>query len=125
MPGPRQLGEIIMRNDIMYIELKGTSSWVGAGRIGRVKFSKTGRTIYYQARTLQPIKHPAGRANYADADTDEHYWISGCKKSGNDTLSPGVIDIDKDVREEYWLNIRNQPDNVKQATTRSEGNQGK
>ena len=95
------------------------------GRIGRVTFSKTGKTIYYQGRTLEPVRHPRGRANYVDADTGEHFWISGCKKAGNDTLSPGVIKIDEDVREDYWLNIRNQPDHVKQTTVRSEGKYSK
>ncbi len=110
-----------MKSQIMYIECKGTSSWTGSGRIGRATFSKTGRTLYYQGRTLQPLKHPAGRANYLDIDTGEHFWISGCKKAGNDTLCPGVIEIDKDVRKEYWLRIRNQPELASQATVRSKG----
>ncbi len=112
-----------MRNDIMYMECKDTSGITGPGRIGRVTFSKTGKTIYYQGRTLQPVQ--GYKVNYVDADTGEQFWVSGCKKAGNDTLYPGVIEIDEDVREEYWLNIRNQPDRVKQTTVRSEGKYNK
>jgi len=114
-----------MRSKIMYIECKGAASMTGSGRIGCVTFSKTGRTIYYQGRTLKPVRHPRGRANYVDADTGKCFWVSGCKKAGNDTLYPGVIEIDEDVREEYWLNIRNQPDRAGQTTVRSEGEHNK
>jgi len=114
-----------MRNEIMYIELEGTCSAAGSGRIGRVTFSKTGKTIYYRGRTLKPVRHARGRANYIDADTGERFWVSGCKKAGNDTLYPGMIEIDEDVREEYWLNIRNQPDRVSQTSVRSEGKHNK
>jgi len=109
----------------MYIELRGTSRAIGLGRIGRVTFSKTGKTIYYRGRTLERPRHGGGKVNYIDADTGEGFWISGCKKAGNDTLYPSVIEIDEDVREEYWLNVRNQPDRVNQTTVRSEGKYNK
>jgi len=32
----------------MYIENKGDEQIIGFGRIGRVSFSKTGKTIYYK-----------------------------------------------------------------------------
>lgn len=43
-----------------------------------------------------------------------------CKKNGNDTLYPGTIEIDDDAREEYWLEIRKQPENVHVKQIRSE-----
>src|SRR5687767_2676630 len=41
----------------------------------------------------------------------EEYWISGCKKDGSDALYSTLIEIDEDVREEYWAwgNIRSNP----------------
>ena len=51
-------------------------------------------------------------ANYHDADTGEGYWISGPKKNGQDRhrCGGGSVEIDEDVREEYWTEIRNQPE---------------
>lgn len=48
-------------------------------------------------------------------DSGDHYWISGCKKDGSDRLYGEriPIQIDDDVREEYWKEIRNLPDNAK------------
>jgi hypothetical protein len=53
--------------------------------------------------------------------TGDDYWISGCKIAGDDTLYPGIVEIDEDVREEYWLKIRNRPDRVNERSFRSEG----
>ena len=47
--------------------------------------------------------------DYYDVATGERYWISGCKKRGDDRLYGGVTPIDEDVREEYWTTIRGQP----------------
>jgi hypothetical protein len=49
--------------------------------------------------------------NYYDLDTGEDYWISGPKRYGGDALygSSTPIEIDEDVREEYWREIRRQP----------------
>jgi hypothetical protein len=38
--------------------------------------------------------------------------MSGCKKGGGDPLHPGEIEVDDDVREEYWTGIRKRPDLV-------------
>jgi hypothetical protein len=52
------------------------------------------------------------KANYFDVETREHYWISGCKKNGEDRLYGErlPIFIDEDVREAYWVEIRNMPE---------------
>jgi hypothetical protein len=102
-----------MKSRIMYIEYKGDGV-TGSARIGRVKFSKTGRTVYYGGKTFQSLKGAGFKSNYYDLDTGEHYWISGPKRAGGDTLySSGTpIEIDDDVREEYWRDIRKQPERV-------------
>src|ERR1039457_1017348 len=99
-----------MKSRIMYIEEK-SGGLTGPARIGRVTFSKTGRTIYYGGRSFQSLKGLGFKANYYDVDTSDHYWISGPKRNGGDSLDGGStpIEIDEDVREEYWRDIRGQP----------------
>ena len=84
----------------MYIENK-SEALNNRGRIGRVSFSKSGRTLYYGGKTFQSLTGSGYKANYFDAETKEEYWISGSRKAGGDRLcgTPGV-DIDEDVREE-------------------------
>ena len=89
----------------MYIEDK-SNGLSGPGRIGRVTFSKTGKSVYYAGRTFQSLKGQGFKANYFDTQTDAKFWISGCKKRGGDRLYGGVIEIDEDVREEYWVSTR-------------------
>lgn len=100
-----------MKSRIMYVEQK-TGGWSGPTRIGRVTFSKTGRTIYYRDRSFRSLKGLGFKANYYDVDTGDHFWISGPKRNGGDALYGGStpIGIDDDVREEYWRNIRRQPE---------------
>ena len=111
-----------MKSQIMYIEFKG-NNLTGPGRIGRITFSKSGRSLRYQNKELQPIH--GYKSNYIDIETGEEYWISGCKKKGDDSLYPGIIEIDEDIREEYWLKIRNRPDCVHLKSFRSEGKYSK
>ena len=95
---------------IMYIERK-AGSLTGAARIGRVSFSKTGRTLYYRGQTFQSLKGAGFKSNYYCVETGEDYWISGPKRRGGDALygRSTPIEIDDDVREEYWRDIRRQP----------------
>lgn len=97
-----------MQPRIMYIEDK-SNGLSGHGRIGRVTFSKTGKSVYYRGRTFQTLKGRGFKANYFDVKTGAEFWISGCKKRGGDRLYGGVIEIDEDVREEYWVSIRGVP----------------
>jgi hypothetical protein len=101
---------------IMYIECK-AGGLTGDARIGRVTFSKTGRTLYYQGHKFQSLKGAGFKSNYYDVDTGEDYWISGPKRNGGDALYGGStpIEIDEDVREEYWRDIRRQPDRVRES----------
>ena len=104
-----------MKTRIMYIENKSSEdSLVGEARIGRVTFSKTGKSIHYKGKTFQTLNGHGFKANYFDVETGEHYWISGCKKDGNDRLYGErlPIIIDEDIRKEYWTEIRNLPQNL-------------
>lgn len=94
----------------MYVEDK-SGGLVGPARVGRVTFSKTGRTLYYGGRTFQSLKG-GYKANYFDTLTGDRFWISGPKRGGGDGLYGGeaLIRIDEDVREEYWREIRRCPD---------------
>lgn len=103
----------------MYVENKG-GGLDGDARIGRVTFSQTGKTIYYRGREFRSLKG-GYKANYFDTDSGEEYWISGCKKSGGDRLYGGHIEIDEDIREEYWTNIRQLPKRVKERLIRCRG----
>ena len=96
-----------MQSRIMYIEDK-SSGLVGPARIGRVTFSKTGKTIYYRGRTFRSLKGRGFKANYYDVETGAEFWISGPKKDGSDALYGGraPVEIDADVAQEYWHEIR-------------------
>jgi hypothetical protein len=94
---------------IMYIESK-AESLNGPARIGRVTFSKTGLSIYYKGKSFLRIQ--GFKANYQDAETHDEYWISGPRRDGKDRLyvSNIPVEIDEDVREEYWTEIRKRPE---------------
>jgi hypothetical protein len=98
-------GDDEMESRIMYIERK-AGDITGPGRIGRVTFSKSGKSVYYGGRAFQTLAGRGFKANYFDVETGEEYWISGCKRNGGDRLYGGTVDIDEDVAEEYWATIR-------------------
>lgn len=102
-----------MKTRIMYIEYKG-NNLTGEARIGRVSFSRSGKSIYYNGKIFATLKGTGFKANYFDIGTGEHYWISGCRKDGADRLYGErlPIYIDVDVQDEYWKEIRNLPDMV-------------
>jgi len=83
----------------------------GSARIGRVTFSRTGATLHYGEKSFQSLNGSAFKANYFCVETGEHYWISGPRRDGADRLykSNWPVEIDEDVREEYWTEIRNKP----------------
>ena len=94
----------------MYIESK-AEGLTGPARIGRVTFSKTGRTLSYGGRSFRSLKG-GYKANYFDVETGEQYWISGPRRDGADRLYGErlPVEIDEDVRIEYWTEIRGRPD---------------
>ncbi len=99
------------KSRIMYIENK-SESLRGDARIGRVTFSKTGKTIYYGGRAFETLAGGGFKANYFDVETREHFWISGPRQDGDDRLygEAKPVEIDGDVREEYWAEVRSQPE---------------
>lgn len=109
-----------MASCIMYVELK-LDGLTGDGLICRVDLSKSGKTLNYKGRRLQSLKGRGYKANYFDVDTGEQCWVSGPRKDGRDTLYPGVVEVDEDVREEYWTEIRGKPSMVNVSRFRSEG----
>lgn len=96
---------------IMYIESK-AGGLVGPARIGRVSFSKTGRLIYYGGKEFQSIGGAGFKSNYREVLTGDDYWISGPRRDGTDRLytSNIPVEIDEDIREEYWTEIRKKPE---------------
>ena len=94
----------------MYMECK-TGACAGLARIGRVTFNRTGRSLCYRDQVFRRIVGGGAHSNYLDDATQEEYWISGCKRRGGDRLHGSAsVEIDEDVREEYWREIRNVPE---------------
>jgi len=76
-----------MKTKIMYMELKtheGGHDDRGEARIGRVTFSKSGKSLHYKGKTFHRTRGPVGCGNHFDAETEDIYWISGAKKDGSD-----------------------------------------
>ena len=106
-----------MQTRIMYIERK-AGGLTGEARIGRVTFSKTGKTLTYRGLRFQSLKGFGFKANYRELESGEEYWISGCKQVGSNRLDGErvPIEIDDDVRAEYWRDIHGLPDCVDRTT---------
>ncbi len=107
-----------VKTRIMYIQTGGQ-----AGRIGRVRMSKTGQTLYYRDVVLESLGGRGYKANYIDREKLQDYWVSGPRKDGEDTLHPGIVEIDDDVLEEYWRDVRSEPGR-RDKTFRSTGVHG-
>lgn len=92
----------LSRSRIMYIEQK-TEGLEGPARIGRVYFSKSGKSLYYNGALFRSLKGAGFKANYFETETGDFYWISGPRKDQNDRLYGGNKDVvvDADVRDEY------------------------
>ncbi|GMW02242.1 MAG: hypothetical protein AMXMBFR84_33780 [Candidatus Hydrogenedentota bacterium] len=102
----------------MYIECK-AEGLAGPARIGRVSFSKSGRSVKYHNKTFQTLRGAGFKSNYVDVESGEEYWISGPRKDGRDRLygERVPIEIDEDVRVEYWTRIRQRPECLSDSTT--------
>ena len=95
---------------IMYIERMTEGRRTLSARIGRVSFSKTGRTLYYDGMTLWG----EGQPYYRDVESGEVYVIQnarpdGLDRSGGHNRGSFPVEIDDDVRVEYWTEIRGEP----------------
>jgi hypothetical protein len=97
----------LARSRIMYLEFKG-SGLEGDARIGRVYFSKTGKTLYYRGLQFRSMKGRGFKANFRELTSGEEYWISGPRRDRDDRLYGGSrgVKIDDDVRVEYQAYLR-------------------
>ena len=88
-----------MKTELKYIELKTGYSDDGPAWIGKVEFSKSGKSVYFNGHALKGNGH----GHCSDLETNEIYWISGVKKNGQDRhwCGKGKIMIDKNVVNEY------------------------
>jgi hypothetical protein len=90
----------------MFLQLKSGHDGDGPAWIGRVSFSKTGRTIYYGGRTLRPKGAAGESGDYVDDATGEEFWISGIKRNLRPELGRvGQVHIDDDAAAEYERRI--------------------
>jgi hypothetical protein len=110
----------VVEPQIMYVARVDPGGQTHWARIGRVTFSKSGRTLYYAGRELRGIGQPW----YVDAETGESFHVQKAREDGLDR-SEGrkrggfPVEIDQDVREQYWKDIRRQPGRAHEQTVRS------
>ena len=92
-----------MKKRIMYIEHKTDQSDRGNAWIGKVEFSKTGQTVYFNGRAYKKIIRGGIYGNFYDLETGDEYWISGIKKNGQDRhwAGGGKVMVDKEIADEY------------------------
>ncbi len=92
-----------MKSKVMYIELKSGYSDNGPAWIGKVEFSKSGQTIYFDNKAIKKLKNPSLGANHFDILTGDEYWVSGVKKNGTDRhwAGGGKIMLDRKSIDEY------------------------
>jgi hypothetical protein len=67
-----------MKDRIMYIEDK-SGGLSGPARIGRVRFSKTRKSLYYKDKVFHRLSGQGYKANHFAPETGAEYWISGCR----------------------------------------------
>jgi hypothetical protein len=101
----------------MYVERK-AGELTGPARIGRVTFSKNRKTLHYRGKQFRSLHGRGFKANFYEVESKEEYWISGCRQDGQDRLygERVPVEIDEDVREEYWIKIRKQLENKSKKT---------
>ncbi|MBN2396430.1 MAG: hypothetical protein JXC36_08235 [Candidatus Atribacteria bacterium] len=87
------------KSQLYYIELKSGFEDNGPAWIGKIELSKSGQTVYFNGHAFKGNGHGICR----DIETDEIYWISGVKISGQDRhwAGSGKIMIDKDIINDY------------------------
>lgn len=92
-----------MKPQIKYIELKSGFLDNGSAWIGRVEFSKSGRTVYFNGKSFKRLKSGGISGNHYDLESDDEYWISGVKKNGQDRhwAGAGKIMVDRSIIQEY------------------------
>lgn len=89
------------KTQIMYVECKTGDLHRGSAWITKVRFTKSGRGVYFKDRLL--IRGNGVIGNFFDDETGDEYWVSGVKKNRQDrhVHGGGPVEIDEDIREEY------------------------
>ena len=105
---------------VMWIEQKSGES-VGPARIGWAEVKDRGKRIDYAGRIFRTLRGRGNDANFRDLESGDDYWISGCKKNGEDAITTIEVEIDDDALQEYWLNIRKSPEDIKVKKFRARG----
>ncbi len=92
-----------MQPRIMYIEHKTGQNHRGDAWIGKVKYFKSGKTVYFNNQVFKRNKRTGFSSNHYDLNTGDEYWISGVKKNGLDRYwaGGGKIKIDESIINEY------------------------
>ena len=93
---------------VMWIEYKGNGI-VGPARIGWVQVKDKGKKLVYRDQSFGSLGGRGFKSNYYDVDSKEEYWITGCRKDGQNALYSTEVVVDDDALEEYWIRIRNEP----------------
>jgi hypothetical protein len=75
-----------------------------------VTLKNRGKSLHYQGQRFISLNGRGFKSNYLNLENGEKYWISGCHQDGVDALYSTTVEIDEDVREEYWAKIRNKPE---------------
>lgn len=87
---------------LKYVELKTGYNGDGPAWIGRVKLSKSGRTVYFNGRALKRgVRGASG--NHYDLKTGDIFWVSGIKRYGQDRhwAGSGKVLIEAGAVDEY------------------------
>lgn len=94
---------MIRPGTILYVELKSGYADNGPAWIGRARFSKSGKTIYFNGKAYASAGGQPAYANYYEIGTGNEYWISGVKKNRQDRhwAGSGRVFIDRAVVEDY------------------------
>ena len=76
--------------------------------ISHVTFSKSGRTIYFNGKSLKRSIHGGISGNYYELGSGDEYWVSGVKKTGTNRhwAGSGKIQLDVKVVGEFLKYIR-------------------
>ncbi|MCI0485364.1 MAG: hypothetical protein L0229_02070 [Blastocatellia bacterium] len=96
-----------MREEARYIEMKSGYNDDGPAWIAKVRFSKSGKTIYFNGMALKSCKGAGIGANYYDYATGEEYWISGIKKQewNRHWAGSGKVMIERSLLEWYKTTV--------------------
>jgi len=94
---------LVMKNRLVYVELKSGYSDNGPAWISIAGASKTGATVYSNGKAFKSLKGSGIGANFFDIETGEEYWISGIKKNSQDRhwAGGGEISIDRIAVDAY------------------------